>query len=480
MNQEFVIDFKEFFWRLLEQWKAIVVFVLVIVLLFSGFMYAKRASAIDTEDASQTDSKSIEDILESLNAKDQEMVLGTLREKTNRDNLQDYVSTSPFMSLDPYRVKTLKISILINSDEEINKQLASAYSNELMSSDMAKAINDSWGNDFEADQVKELINANSSISLDTEAKLEGNIVNMTVFIPEEKDPDQAVSAVKELLPSITSSLTKSIGDHTAKVIDTDVQIISDEDFSLRQYDVFTRLYNMTYHITYLTGLMTAEQKEAYQKLLNYEDGLDPNNSENTNVVPTSIPFFTTKGVAIGFILGCLIYGFVYLLFFALSGRVLSAETIRSAYGLRILGEWYRTKKTGLLAFLFTSSAISKLRHRGHLSMEAEINRAAESIVNGLKDNTDKKLLIVSGGGTGNYIETFVNNLKQTLTDREVTAEIVDIDASEGMYLGESALAGCDSAVLMLDSMKSDIKDLRDLSEKCNYCGTPLLGAIYID
>ncbi len=39
INDELIIDLKELFWRLLGQWKAIVVFALIFALLVSGLMY---------------------------------------------------------------------------------------------------------------------------------------------------------------------------------------------------------------------------------------------------------------------------------------------------------------------------------------------------------------------------------------------------------------------------------------------------------
>ena len=44
-----IIDFKELIWRILEQWKAVVVFVIIIMLLFSAFMYSRNTAAYEAK-----------------------------------------------------------------------------------------------------------------------------------------------------------------------------------------------------------------------------------------------------------------------------------------------------------------------------------------------------------------------------------------------------------------------------------------------
>ena len=39
------IDLKEMIWRLLEQWRAILAFVLIIMILFSGLMYVRASGS---------------------------------------------------------------------------------------------------------------------------------------------------------------------------------------------------------------------------------------------------------------------------------------------------------------------------------------------------------------------------------------------------------------------------------------------------
>ena len=86
LNGEIFIDFKEFFWRIAEQWKAIIVVALIVMLLFSGASYA-ISSILDGDQESEYSSQ--DEVLETLSINDREMVLSVLKEKAARDKLQE-------------------------------------------------------------------------------------------------------------------------------------------------------------------------------------------------------------------------------------------------------------------------------------------------------------------------------------------------------------------------------------------------------
>ena len=121
-----ILDFKELIWRLLEQWKAIVAFALIIMLLFSGFMYTKAKGASEAEATVKTP----EEILGSFSQSDQEIISSVYKQKETFNNMQRYISDSLLMDLDPYNVQQVEISWYIDSDENLRDQLVEAYSNE--------------------------------------------------------------------------------------------------------------------------------------------------------------------------------------------------------------------------------------------------------------------------------------------------------------------------------------------------------------
>ena len=401
-----------------------------------------------------------------------------MREKQNLDNLSSYVYQSPYMSLDPYRVNTLTISILVNSDDSVNKQLISAYGKELTSLAVAEAVNQAWNEPYSTEQVRELLNVSNGISIDTEASLKGNILSLSLYIPDEMDPDKALSAINDLLPGITSELSDTFGSHEAKLYDSEVLILSDKDFSNRQSEIFGRLYNMTYQLNYITGLMSSEQKDVYDSLVLYYDTTDEEGEDDEAAALIRPSFITKRGMIIGFVLGCFLYGCAYLLYFAFSGKIFSPAVINDAFGLRTLGECYSNKK-GLLNFLFTDSVINRIRHRGHLDLASEVDKVSESVASVLSDEGKNKLLLVSGNEADENTAAFKELLTEKLNAAGIATETQRINLSKGIVPGESAIKNNDGVVILVDQANTRIKEVRDVVEKCSYCNRPILGAAYI-
>lgn len=479
MDKDLIIDLKELFWRILEQWKAIVVFVIIIMLLFSAFMYHRNIAAYEADTESIQNISDPEDLLISLSEKDQEAVLGALRVKQNLDNLRDYIYQSPLMSLDPYRVNTLTVSIVIRSDDSINKQLIYAYGTELTSSDVADAVNKAWGSEYSTEQVRELISVSNGISIDTEADLEGNILNLSLYIPDERDPGMALEAINNCLPEIMYELTGEFGEHSVKVFDSEVQILDDKDFSERQYNVFGRLYNLTYQLSYITNQMNQDQKNVYESLVNYYSVLEENAENDDDTVAVRPSFFTKRGLGIGFILGCFLYACAYLLYFVFSGKIFGPAVIKEAYGIRTLGEWHGNKKTEKLAFLFTDEFINRTRHKGHLDLTREVDRVKESVLSSLPEVGNSRLLLVSRNDASKGAKEFTDLLVQKLNAVGITTEMAEINLSEGTVLGENMIKHNDGVVIMVDQSNTLIKEVKDAVEKCIYCSRPVIGAVYI-
>lgn len=478
-NGELVIDFKEYFWRLLEQWKAVLIFSLIVVLLLSGVTYDRAGSFEKAEETDKHDIASQHDgkALDALSPNDQKVVLSAVEEKNSLDALGDYVSTSPFMTLDPNRVNTLMVYLLLESDEDNSRALSIAYTLELTSSQIAGAVNDAWGDAYRDEQVAEMIGAVSGVPLESDSKFEDNIIQLKLYVPDDMDPKLAESAIKDSLSSIKEKLSASFGDHDVIIISSDVQIISDKDLSDRQYDVYSRLYNLTNQSNYLTGIMSAEQKSAYSALL---DDKDENADGEEQSEPAQLNnFFKKKNVILGIAFAFLTYAFIYLLIFALKNRVSSASGLECIFNLRVLGEWYPNYKNGIAGFLFYDSRVYKLHHRGHLSIDSEATKAGESIVFALNDRGKDNLLIVSSEKAGEKTKAFFEVLEAYLKDKGIIVTLIEINGLRGVSLSENTISNTDSCVLIVDGKETIKNEIDDVINKCNFCNVPLIGAIYI-
>lgn len=479
LNGEIFIDFKEFFWRIAEQWKAIVVVALILMLLFSGVNYLIAASNQDTEEAEYG---SQEEVLESLSINDREMVLSVLKEKAARDKLQEYIKNSPYMNLDPYRVNTVNMSWLITSEESINKQLIAAYVNELASYKLADAVNKSWGSPYNSENIRELLSVKSNIPVNTEAELNGNLITITLYVPGENDGKVAIDAINDIVASVNTKLTDAIGAHEIQALTKEQTVTSDLTLAEEQFSHYSRFYNISNQLNSFSKILTEGQNAAYATISQINEAVDESEGDQEMIMPDNNKNagpFCPKNMIIGFVLGGVLYVLIYMVYFILSGKITSPSVLEESYGLRTLGEWNSGKRKGLWAFLLNDRFIYKLHHKGHLDMDTELKRANESIVNAFDGKEDGKLLLVSENKSEEDVQNYIGSLTKMLGESGIVTDFAKVNVRDGLLLGESILKKNENTVIIADKNKSKIRDVKEVLDKCMYCDVPVIGVIYV-
>ena len=478
LNGEVFIDFKEFFWRLAEQWKAIVVVALIVMLAFSSASYVLTSAGENTEDS---EFETQEEVLESLSVNDREMVVSVLREKAARDKLQEYIKNSPYMNLDPYRVNTVNMTWLITSEETINRQLVAAYVNELASYKLADAVNKAWGSPYNSENIRELLVVKSNIPVNTEAELNGNLITITLYVPGENDGKVAIDAINEVVTSVNTKLTGAIGAHEIQALTSELTVTSDLTLAEEQFSHYSRFYNISNQLNSFNKILTEGQNEAYALISQFNEAVDPEDQEDI-VMPNrgnSSPF-SKKNLLIGFIMGIFLYIIVYFIYFALSGKISSPAGVEGSFGVRTLGEWNSGERKGLLGFLKTDKFIYKRHHRGHLNQEAELTKVSESISSGFNGEEGGKILLVSSAKSGNATKEFMSLLSDKLKESGIETGNTEVDYSEGISVSERFLSEFDGAAFVADKNTTAVKEIRDTASKCGYCSKPSAGVVYTD
>lgn len=478
LNGEVFIDFKEFFWRLAEQWKAIVVVALIVMLAFSSASYVLTSAGENTEDS---EFETQEEVLESLSVNDREMVVSVLREKAARDKLQEYIKNSPYMNLDPYRVNTVNMTWLITSEETINRQLVAAYVNELASYKLADAVNKAWGSPYNSENIRELLVVKSNIPVNTEAELNGNLITITLYVPGENDGKVAIDAINEVVTSVNTKLTGAIGAHEIQALTSELTVTSDLTLAEEQFSHYSRFYNISNQLNSFNKILTEGQNEAYALISQFNEAVDPEDQEDI-VMPNrgnSSPF-SKKNLLIGFLMGVFLYVIIYFVYFALSGKISSPAGVEGSFGVRTLGEWNSGERKGLLGFLKTDKFIYKRHHRGHLNQEAELTKVSESISSGFNGEEGGKILLVSSAKSGNATKEFMSLLSDKLKESGIETGNTEVDYSEGISVSERFLSEFDGAAFVADKNTTAVKEIKEAASKCGYCSKPFTGVAYTD
>lgn len=472
-NNELVIDVKELLWRLLEQWKAIVAFSVIIAVLFSCFMYS-RSGAEENDVVLNPD-----DVLSSLSIQDQEKVLGILSEHEAVNRVQRYITESPLMNLDPYNISAFCITWLVDSDEKNNKQISATYLDELSSIDLATLIDQAWGGKYGPDSVRELLNTTAGIEINSDIGVESNTVKLAVYLPEGMSADGIDEVIESKLSEVKETISNSIGSHQVIRIRSGMEVCTDQNLAELQYNTYNRFYNLNSQLNNVVNGMSAEQKQAYEKLLVLDVSSDETNNVVTeNAVGTSnTKFFNKRYLAVGFVLGSFVYAFLYFLYFVFSGKVFSTAILEKSFSMRTLAELYSCKREGVIKTLTSDVFLGKMRHRGHMDMTNEVERIYESIRNDIEGKGS--ILLVCNDKVRATTSSFIELLSEKLRSNSITVNKETVSIDDGITLRENAISTSDAVVAIIDEKVVRLKDIKEICDRCNYCKRKVVGAAYI-
>lgn len=469
-NDAIFIDLKELLWKLLGQWKAVLAFSLIIMLLFSGYSYVKAGSSSEESDVTKTP----EEILAGLSDADRGQVLNVYLESEAKEKVREYIEDSPLMKLDPYNVNTLTMDWTVLSDKELNNQLVASYASELESNAVLEAISKAWSGKYSVQQIEELAVVTSSISSDvTDEEQSGSMLELKLYIPDDESAEGASANINKVMADISSKLSANIGDHEIVPLSADAKVVSDRELSDKQYNAYNRLYSMITQVNNLRDKLSAGQRATYETLIAYDE-----NAEATSSKASHRSFVNKRNFAIGFMLGLILYLAAYILYFAFSGKIRSSRVVEEAYGLRTLGEWYPDNKKGLLSALINDPFVNKKHHAGHYDIDREADRATESIINAMPEGNN--LLLISDAGAGEGAESFKKALADRLDNNNISVSCMETDVTNGVFLGENILKSNDAAVIVADKNQTKTREIKEICGKCRYCGKPILGVAYVE
>jgi hypothetical protein len=231
----------------------------------------------------------------------------------------------------------------------------------------------------------------------------------------------------------------------------------------------------------LTNFLTADQKTQLNSLIQ-QGGIikeaaeeETTEIESAEMAPQSrrSSLFTKKNAVAGFALGLIAYVGIYVLYFIFSGKVVSSLMLEETFGLKVLGELHKNVKD----FIRSDRFVFREHHKGRMNREAELDRTAESLNSISTLNGYKNLLLITRDKDDEIYKDYIASLVEKIGDNYSSVNTVAVNMKDGIYLKETDLMKNDAALLLVDLNKTGIKDVKEVCNKAETCGTPILGTI---
>ena len=489
-NQQLLeIDFRELIYKLLSQWKAILIASVVMALLICGMKHvqdvnaykaAQEAAKIAEQQASIPLEERIAGVLEALPDEDREAVSFLVQEKRWLNEQKNYFNQSILMKTDPSNQRVLKMVYEITGEEEADMQgLLHNYVMFLYSEEICDAVKPYIAPGADNKYISELFyedkDDNSSENItDNKAIFEINLV-----LPEEADADEITAALDKVIKTYCSE-TQSEHHHSIKKVSADdVHLYHKANVDNRN-SMFSNVNGMQNNLRNFETYLTESQNAAWTainamltKAETAEETVEAG-AEAAEEVAAS-PGFSKKYALFGFVLGVFLYAFIYVVILILGGVSVSAASLKNISGSRLFGEAYYDNKATGLKKLFHSRLVNKIYHRNTEECNRNIEKMKASIDAACRHKNIEQLSYIDLTGEESKISAPDVFAAVAKGSPEKTSSI-EINADD--QFSEDTLLQINNAVLVAGN-KTKAATLSKIFSLCRDYDIDLLGSMYI-
>ena len=482
---ETVINIKEIIWDLFEQWKMVLISALLMTLLVSGAKYVKDMKDYNTaqvekkveyQKAASTEAR-IDDVLSALPESERSTVMTVVNQNEWIATEKEYVNNSILLNTDPTNQRTLVADYYIKAPEaqaSIRNSLIYGYTTYLKDAHVAEALREVIAPDVDINYITELIDTEISKDDREGSEAYDAILTCNVVLPDGADAQKVEETLTSLIGERASELSSIIYPHSIDLISAREAYLYNKDAVKSRTDTLSNIYNLQNFIKNMQTSFSDGQKNALEAITAIKAAeknssvLDSDKEEATDTDSTK-PGFSKKYALLGFVLGVMMYAFIYLLMVIRRGCLICAGDASLYTSSRLLGELYeQTKLTGIKALL-KSRLVEKYRYGNRLDIMKQTEKMRSSIEAVCRHEGIKELTV--------FDQSAPEKLKDTIIKEINDLGIKVTEISAGKDINENDL--CDAAnAVFLTGNTTKVSALCGLSDLLKDYDIRALGSIY--
>lgn len=480
---EMTINIKEILGNLLEQWKVVLITALLVMALFVGLKYAKDMKsyiAAQTKKNAETQStisaeERIAEILDKLPENERSTVITIIKQNDWIESEKEYINNSILMNTDPTNQRTLVADYYVNAAEEsdsIRNSLIIGYKSYINDKEVAESLGKLIKPNTETKYISELISVNNSES--SEGKLSFDaILEVCVVLPDGTDSKAVEETLTSLLKEQSPEMSNRICPHSIDLVSAKETYLYNKGAVYEQTNILYSIFNLQNNTMSMQSALSDGQKAAVESIIAIKS------TEKTTAMGTkkigasdienTKPEVSKKYALLGFVLGVLVYAFIYFLIVIRRGCLLCADDASFYTEARLLGELYEQTKLSGIKALFKSRFIEKYRYGNKLDTIKQIEKMRSSIEAVCKHEGLKELTVFDQSAPEKMKDTIIREI------RNLGIKVTEISAGED--INEKELCDVDDAVFLTGNM-TKVSALCGLTGLLRDYDIRTLGAIY--
>ena len=449
------IDLKAFFGSLLEQWKCVLLFSVVMAFLISGTMSLKTNNEArdEAEFYKELSLMSDEEKLDTLPELDRVRVALALKDRSLIEQQEKYYENSIVdPMLEAGRIPVLRMRWVVTKNKNISA-LNAAYCAYLTSDEIIPVVRDSLGPEYSGLDdiyIRELISADPS-----------DAIELSIIIPEGTEAEKLKNNIDRSLLEAYPAFMLDFESHTVTYASSDVIIVTDDSRVASKAVRDAEYKDLKEEYTALLLEFDYKENVVFDSIVAPDESRTVYNDPGLRLSP--------KMLAAGFAVGIIVYVVIYLVYIVLSSKVHDASVISETLGVRNFGIISKYTHKGFASVIHNKAVYKMLRKKSH--GDKAVDAAADSAVSTIKREGCSKVLFVKPGMKADYSEEIKNLVAKISKASGVEVKAVDKVADE------KTLDGFDAVVLGVCSGSTGYSELLSIAE---LCGKKVRGGVYFD
>lgn len=369
------------------QWRAWLVFSLILACIVAGAKYSGDMKAYNASKAAQPATS--EELIKNSTLTSAEMaaVQQAVAQKRLMDNESEYMNSSIYINMNPANVRQLSVIYYVKGIRQADvKDIVSLYLDMLETDESINEIARAGGINADAKYVRELINADTGTNqknggTDLSDRSNG-IMRITFLLPDEVDADSIDQAIDKLVTGYRIS-DPDFKDVSLSRVSSNEKTFNNTQMLSDQQNATYSLYNMSSEYSSMTSAFNDEQNNLLNTLIKEQDPDQKKEEDNSQTIVK--PSVSKKYAALGFILGIVLYIIIWMVY-EISGRSCS---IVAGYGIsNQLGTIIDTDDQKR-NFIFRDRILQKLLYKKQADIDAMIDVIfARAQMNSVREKLD--------------------------------------------------------------------------------------------
>ena len=484
------IDLKELIWDIVSQWKAVVLASLLMALLFCGAKYVKDNSNYRAvlEQQKETEAQKnlynnlskeeqIANIIKTLSVEDAEDVWLVVQEKEWLEKQKEYLTDSLLMGVDPTDQHVLSLVYLLNCENIDNLPvLLQSYESILDSEETAETVKAVINSNADSRYVEELLQYEGSLTSSDKNGAKAASFTVKIVIPDDMDVEEVADALTNALKEQGQRL-KAECPHSIFLVHYNTIRTYNSNVIREHKSLIDSINGIKASIKSAESNMSVKQKEAVEAIsaiitdtdIFAEQEIQP---ESETLVS---PGISMKYAFLGFIMGIFLYVFCYVVIVILRGAVSDSSGVERYTKGRLLGEVYYTVKRTGLSKLLHSDFVDKLRYKGLIDFNTQVNKTEESVEAVCMHTKANEVSFIGLIDTDSieHVKDAMLSIIGSIGDKGIKSSVLD---AVGEF-GENNFLDINNAVLVVGD-NTKISNLGKVAALCRDYDINLLGSIY--